>query len=67
MIKIKLTEGFIPAEDIALEICNVNAKRIKISVSILLESKTLFFSALSERDKIFFKCDALSIKLADTA
>ena len=52
---------------IALEICNVSAKRIKISVSILLESKILFFSALIERDKIFFKCDILSIKLVDTA
>ena len=66
-IKIKLVEDFIPADDIALEICNVNAKRIKISVSILFESKILFFSALIERDKIFFKCDAPSIKLLDTA
>ena len=66
-IKIKLVAGFIPADEIAFEICNVIAKRIKISVSILFESKILFFSALIERDKIFFKWEALRIKLLDTA
>jgi len=54
-IKIKLVVGFIPTEDMALEICSVIAKRIKISVSILFESKILFFSALIERDRIFFR------------
>ena len=67
MIKIKLLDGFIPTDEIALEICNVIAKRIKISVSSLFDSKILFFSALIERDKIFFKWDALRIKLLDIA
>ena len=44
-IKIKLTEGFKPTEEIALEICNVDANLIKISVSSLFDSKILFFSA----------------------
>jgi len=67
MIKIKLLDGFIPTDEIALEICNVIAKRIKISVSSLFDSKILFFSALIERDKIFFRWDTLRIKLLDTA
>jgi hypothetical protein len=54
-IKIKLLVGLIPTDEIALEICKVIAKRIKISVSILLDSKILFLSALIEIDKIFFK------------
>ena len=52
-IKIKLVEGFIPADKIALEICKVIAKRIKISVSILLDNKRLLFSAVIERNKFF--------------
>jgi len=54
-IKMKLVVGLIPTDEIASEICNVTAKRIKISVSILLDSKILFLSAFIERDKIFFR------------
>jgi len=66
-IKIKFVVGFIPTEDMAFEICNVDAKRIKMSVSSLFESKILFFSALMERDRIFFRCDALRIKRLEIA
>ncbi len=53
VIKIKLVFGFIPTFMIASEICPVNAKRIKISVSSLFESKILFFSDSKDKNKIF--------------
>ena len=49
----KLVLGFIPAVIIASEICVVNAKRIKISVSSLFESKILFFFDSKDKNKIF--------------